>query len=131
MVHLKRVSHGVKEQSFLSCLVGYSVLPVSVNEIQGVKPLMLPFFSFLGQNCVGEPEDDLLEEFFPAFIRNSVLSRKPPMGSLLGPHKNTGAVSMCSGRSEQGCCSLPSGGGGLSRVSHRHSSPLSDLSGSE
>ncbi|XP_077677764.1 E3 ubiquitin-protein ligase TRAIP isoform X2 [Eretmochelys imbricata] len=43
------------------------------------------------ENWVGEPEDDPLEEFFPAFIRNSVLSWKPPMGSLLGPHKNTGA----------------------------------------
>ncbi|TFJ99520.1 oxysterol-binding protein 2 [Platysternon megacephalum] len=46
------------------------------------------------ENWAGEPEDDPLEEFFPAFIRNSVLSRKPPVGSLLGPHKNTGAVRM-------------------------------------
>uniref|UniRef100_A0A8C3F3Q2 TRAF interacting protein n=1 Tax=Chrysemys picta bellii TaxID=8478 RepID=A0A8C3F3Q2_CHRPI len=69
----------------------FSVISVSVNEIQGVKLLML---SFLGQNWAGEQEDDPLEEFFPAFIRNSVLSRKPPVSSLLGPHKNTGAVRM-------------------------------------
>ncbi|XP_050814657.1 E3 ubiquitin-protein ligase TRAIP isoform X2 [Gopherus flavomarginatus] len=46
------------------------------------------------ENWAGEPEEDSLEEFFPAFIRNSVLSRKPPVGSLLGPHKNSGAVRM-------------------------------------
>ncbi|XP_032638953.1 E3 ubiquitin-protein ligase TRAIP isoform X1 [Chelonoidis abingdonii] len=46
------------------------------------------------ENGAGEPEEDPLEEFFPAFIRNSVLSRKPPVGSLLGPHKNSGAVRM-------------------------------------
>uniref|UniRef100_A0A8C4Y3A4 TRAF interacting protein n=1 Tax=Gopherus evgoodei TaxID=1825980 RepID=A0A8C4Y3A4_9SAUR len=46
------------------------------------------------ENWAGEPEEDPLEEFFPAFIRNSVLSRKPPVGSLLGPHKNSGAVRM-------------------------------------
>ncbi|XP_065407512.1 E3 ubiquitin-protein ligase TRAIP isoform X7 [Chrysemys picta bellii] len=46
------------------------------------------------ENWAGEQEDDPLEEFFPAFIRNSVLSRKPPVSSLLGPHKNTGAVRM-------------------------------------
>ncbi|XP_044881340.1 E3 ubiquitin-protein ligase TRAIP isoform X3 [Mauremys mutica] len=46
------------------------------------------------ENWASEPEEDPLEEFFPAFIRNSVLSRKPPVGSLLGPHKNSGAVRM-------------------------------------
>ncbi|XP_067417366.1 E3 ubiquitin-protein ligase TRAIP isoform X2 [Emydura macquarii macquarii] len=44
------------------------------------------------ENWAGE--DDPLEELLPAFIRNSILSRKPAVGSLMGPHKNTGVVRM-------------------------------------
>uniref|UniRef100_A0A8C5X9V4 TRAF interacting protein n=1 Tax=Malurus cyaneus samueli TaxID=2593467 RepID=A0A8C5X9V4_9PASS len=36
--------------------------------------------------------DDTLKGFLPAFIRNSVLSKKPSLGSLLGRHKNMGTV---------------------------------------
>ncbi|NWI96637.1 TRAIP ligase, partial [Pitta sordida] len=44
------------------------------------------------ENWADDPEDDALKGLFPAFIRNSVLSKKPSSGSLLGPHKNMGAV---------------------------------------
>nr|XP_014434741.1 E3 ubiquitin-protein ligase TRAIP [Pelodiscus sinensis] len=44
------------------------------------------------ENWASEPEDDPREELFPAFIRNSVLSRKLPMGSLMGPRTNTGTL---------------------------------------
>ncbi|XP_074861179.1 E3 ubiquitin-protein ligase TRAIP isoform X2 [Carettochelys insculpta] len=46
------------------------------------------------ENWAGELEDDPLEELFPAFLKNSVLSRKPPIGSLMAPPKNTGTVRM-------------------------------------
>lgn len=41
-----------------------------------------------------DPDDDLLKGLLPAFIRNSVLSRKPSGSSSLGLHKNIGTVSM-------------------------------------
>lgn len=48
----------------------------------------------MGQNWADDPEDDALKGLLPAFIRNSVLSKKPSSGSLLGPHRNVGTVSM-------------------------------------
>lgn len=48
----------------------------------------------MGQNWADDLEDDALKGLLPAFIRNSVLSKKPSSGSLLAPHKNTGTVSM-------------------------------------
>ncbi|NWV04345.1 TRAIP ligase, partial [Ptilonorhynchus violaceus] len=44
------------------------------------------------ENWADDLEDDALKGLLPAFIRNSVLSKKPSLGSLLGPHKNMGAV---------------------------------------
>ncbi|NXP24945.1 TRAIP ligase, partial [Scytalopus superciliaris] len=44
------------------------------------------------ENWADDLEDDDLKGLLPAFIRNSVLSKKPSSGSLLGPHKNTGMV---------------------------------------
>ncbi|XP_030358123.1 E3 ubiquitin-protein ligase TRAIP isoform X2 [Strigops habroptila] len=44
------------------------------------------------ENWADDPEDDALKGLLPAFIRNSVLSKKPPSGSLLGPHRNVGIV---------------------------------------
>ncbi|KAM6062481.1 E3 ubiquitin-protein ligase TRAIP isoform 1-T1 [Chlamydotis macqueenii] len=44
------------------------------------------------ENWADDLEDDALKGLLPAFIRNSVLSKKPLSGSLLGPHKNTGTV---------------------------------------
>ncbi|NWW69877.1 TRAIP ligase, partial [Climacteris rufus] len=44
------------------------------------------------ENWADDLEDDALKGLLPAFIRNSVLSKKPSSGSLLGPHKNMGAV---------------------------------------
>lgn len=49
---------------------------------------------FVGQNWADDLEDETLKGLLPAFIRNSVLSKKQTPGSLLGPHKNTGTVSM-------------------------------------
>ncbi|NXX49602.1 TRAIP ligase, partial [Tricholaema leucomelas] len=46
------------------------------------------------ENWPDDLEDDALKGLFPAFIRNSVLSKKPSLGSFLGPHKNTGTVRM-------------------------------------
>ncbi|PKU31593.1 traf-interacting hypothetical protein [Limosa lapponica baueri] len=46
------------------------------------------------ENWADDVEDDALKGLLPAFIRNSVLSKKPSSGSLLGPHKNTGTVRM-------------------------------------
>ncbi|NWX68306.1 TRAIP ligase, partial [Alca torda] len=46
------------------------------------------------ENWADDLEDDALKGLLPAFIRNSVLSKKPSSGSLLGPHKNTGTVRM-------------------------------------
>nr|XP_013056314.2 E3 ubiquitin-protein ligase TRAIP [Anser cygnoides] len=46
------------------------------------------------ENWADDLEDETLKGLLPAFIRNSVLSKKPTPGSLLGPHKNTGAVRM-------------------------------------
>ncbi|NXK38612.1 TRAIP ligase, partial [Piprites chloris] len=44
------------------------------------------------ENWADDVEDDALKGLLPAFIRNSVLSKKPSLGSLLGPHKNMGTV---------------------------------------
>ncbi|NWU99179.1 TRAIP ligase, partial [Upupa epops] len=44
------------------------------------------------ETCTDDLEDDALKGLLPAFIRNSVLSKKPFLGSSLGPHKNTGTV---------------------------------------
>ncbi|NWU63413.1 TRAIP ligase, partial [Pterocles burchelli] len=44
------------------------------------------------ENWADDLEDDALKGLLPAFIRNSVLSKKPSSGSLLGPHKNVGTV---------------------------------------
>ncbi|NWR37988.1 TRAIP ligase, partial [Tachuris rubrigastra] len=44
------------------------------------------------ENWADDMEDDALKGLLPAFIRNSVLSKKPSLGSLLGPHKNMGIV---------------------------------------
>ncbi|KFO92603.1 TRAF-interacting protein, partial [Buceros rhinoceros silvestris] len=46
------------------------------------------------ENWADDLEDDALKGLVPTFIRNSVLSKKPSSGSLLGPHKNTGTVRM-------------------------------------
>uniref|UniRef100_A0A8D0EGA6 TRAF interacting protein n=1 Tax=Strix occidentalis caurina TaxID=311401 RepID=A0A8D0EGA6_STROC len=46
------------------------------------------------ENWADDLEDDALKGLLPAFIRNSVLSKKPSSGSLLGPHKNMGTVRM-------------------------------------
>ncbi|XP_054022914.1 E3 ubiquitin-protein ligase TRAIP [Dryobates pubescens] len=46
------------------------------------------------ENWADDLEDDALQGLLPAFIRNSVLSKKPSSGSFLGPHKNTGTVRM-------------------------------------
>ncbi|NXM96452.1 TRAIP ligase, partial [Sylvia borin] len=44
------------------------------------------------ENGADDLEDDALKGLLPAFIRNSVLSKKPSSGGLLGSHKNMGAV---------------------------------------
>ncbi|NXC73915.1 TRAIP ligase, partial [Anhinga anhinga] len=46
------------------------------------------------ENWADDLEDDALKGLLPACIRNSVLSKKPSSGSLLGPHKNMGTVRM-------------------------------------
>ncbi|NXT34406.1 TRAIP ligase, partial [Pelecanoides urinatrix] len=46
------------------------------------------------ENWADDLEDDALKGLLPAFIRNSVFSKKPSSGSLLGPHKNMGTVRM-------------------------------------
>ncbi|XP_064012523.1 E3 ubiquitin-protein ligase TRAIP [Pogoniulus pusillus] len=46
------------------------------------------------ENWPDDLEDDALKGLLPAFIRNSVFSKKPSLGSFLGPHKNTGTVRM-------------------------------------
>ncbi|NXQ81539.1 TRAIP ligase, partial [Nyctibius grandis] len=46
------------------------------------------------ENWADDLEEDSLKGLLPAFIRNSVLSRKPSSGSLLGPRKNMGTVRM-------------------------------------
>ncbi|NWW95576.1 TRAIP ligase, partial [Rhynochetos jubatus] len=46
------------------------------------------------ENWADDLEDDALKGLLPAFIRNSVLSKKSSSGSLLGPHKNMGTVRM-------------------------------------
>ncbi|NWX45638.1 TRAIP ligase, partial [Steatornis caripensis] len=46
------------------------------------------------ENWADDLEDDALKGLLPAFIRNSVLSKKPSSGSLLGPHTNMGTVRM-------------------------------------
>lgn len=48
----------------------------------------------MGQNWADDLEADALKGLLPTYIRNSVLAKKPSSGSLLGPHKNTGTVSM-------------------------------------
>ncbi|NXC49344.1 TRAIP ligase, partial [Penelope pileata] len=44
------------------------------------------------ENWGDDLEDKTLKGFLPAFIRNSVFSKKPMTGSMLGPHKNMGKV---------------------------------------
>uniref|UniRef100_A0A8D2LAT1 TRAF interacting protein n=1 Tax=Varanus komodoensis TaxID=61221 RepID=A0A8D2LAT1_VARKO len=40
----------------------------------------------------GEADDENLEDLLPAFIRNSVLSKKPPVNGTLMPQRNTGII---------------------------------------
>ncbi|POI30564.1 hypothetical protein CIB84_005687 [Bambusicola thoracicus] len=49
------------------------------------------------ENWGDDLEDETLKGFLPAFIRNSVFSKKPVSGSLLGPHRNVGKVSSAVG----------------------------------
>ncbi|KAJ6667776.1 hypothetical protein lerEdw1_016097 [Lerista edwardsae] len=44
------------------------------------------------ENSSCDPENEHLEDLLPAFIRNSVLSKKPQMNSMLVPQRNTGMV---------------------------------------
>ncbi|NWU33346.1 TRAIP ligase, partial [Hylia prasina] len=44
------------------------------------------------ENGADDLEDDALKGLLPTFIRNSVLSKKPSCGGLLGSHKNMGSV---------------------------------------
>ncbi|XP_062441631.1 E3 ubiquitin-protein ligase TRAIP [Rhea pennata] len=44
------------------------------------------------ENLADDLEDEALKGLLPAFIRNSVLSKKPSSGSLLGPPKHVGTV---------------------------------------
>ncbi|NXR20049.1 TRAIP ligase, partial [Cinclus mexicanus] len=46
------------------------------------------------ENGADDLEDDALKGLLPAFIRNSVFSRKSPSRGLLGSHKNMGSVRM-------------------------------------
>ncbi|NXR40115.1 TRAIP ligase, partial [Zosterops hypoxanthus] len=46
------------------------------------------------ENGADDLEDDALKGLLPAFIRNSVLSKKPSLGGLPGSHKNMGVVRM-------------------------------------
>ncbi|KFV42358.1 TRAF-interacting protein, partial [Tyto alba] len=46
------------------------------------------------ENWPDDLEDDAFKGLLPAFMRNSILSKKPSSGSLLGPHKNIGTVRM-------------------------------------
>ncbi|XP_054243477.1 E3 ubiquitin-protein ligase TRAIP [Indicator indicator] len=46
------------------------------------------------ENWADDLEDDTFKGLLPAFIRNSLLSKKPSSGSFLGSHKNTGTVRM-------------------------------------
>ncbi|NXG53199.1 TRAIP ligase, partial [Psilopogon haemacephalus] len=46
------------------------------------------------ENWADDLEDDALKGLLPAFVRNSVLSKKSSLGSFLGPHKNMGTVRM-------------------------------------
>ncbi|XP_061473756.1 E3 ubiquitin-protein ligase TRAIP [Rhineura floridana] len=44
------------------------------------------------ENCSGDTDDEHLEDLLPAFIRNSVLSKRPPVNNMLAPQRNTGIV---------------------------------------
>ncbi|XP_053158586.1 E3 ubiquitin-protein ligase TRAIP isoform X2 [Hemicordylus capensis] len=44
------------------------------------------------ENCSCDTDDELLEDLLPAFIRNSVLSKRTPMNRMLMPQTNTGMV---------------------------------------
>uniref|UniRef100_A0A8C6ZT15 TRAF interacting protein n=1 Tax=Nothoprocta perdicaria TaxID=30464 RepID=A0A8C6ZT15_NOTPE len=44
------------------------------------------------ENWADDLEDEALQGLLPAFVRNSVLSKKAPSGSLLPPRKHVGAV---------------------------------------
>ncbi|NWU26621.1 TRAIP ligase, partial [Dyaphorophyia castanea] len=44
------------------------------------------------ENGADDLEDDALKGLLPAFIRNSVLSKRPSSGGLRGPHNNMGSV---------------------------------------
>ncbi|XP_060096051.1 E3 ubiquitin-protein ligase TRAIP isoform X2 [Heteronotia binoei] len=46
------------------------------------------------ENCSADAEGEHLEDFLPAFIRNSVLSRRPPGSSHLMPQRSIGIVRM-------------------------------------
>ncbi|NWW14440.1 TRAIP ligase, partial [Oreocharis arfaki] len=46
------------------------------------------------ENRADDLEDYALKGLLPPFIRNSVLSKKPSLGSLRGPHSNMGSVRM-------------------------------------
>ncbi|KAK2534263.1 hypothetical protein Q9233_004107 [Columba guinea] len=46
------------------------------------------------ENWADDLEDDALKGLLPGFIRNSVISKKPSLGSLLALPKNTGTVRM-------------------------------------
>lgn len=45
------------------------------------------------QSCSADTDDEHLEDLLPAFIRNSVMSKRPPASNMLVPQRNTGIVS--------------------------------------
>ncbi|XP_077182163.1 E3 ubiquitin-protein ligase TRAIP isoform X2 [Paroedura picta] len=54
------------------------------------------------ENCSAEAEGEHLEDFLPAFIRNSVLSKRPPGTSQLMPPRNIGIETACRSRPKKG-----------------------------
>nr|XP_028574451.1 E3 ubiquitin-protein ligase TRAIP isoform X2 [Podarcis muralis] len=44
------------------------------------------------ESCSADTDDEHLEDLLPAFIRNSVMSKRPPASNMLVPQRNTGIV---------------------------------------
>ncbi|XP_032996458.1 E3 ubiquitin-protein ligase TRAIP [Lacerta agilis] len=44
------------------------------------------------ESCSADTDDEHLEDLLPAFIRNSVKSKRPPASNMVAPQRNTGIV---------------------------------------
>uniref|UniRef100_A0A6J0TBX9 E3 ubiquitin-protein ligase TRAIP n=1 Tax=Pogona vitticeps TaxID=103695 RepID=A0A6J0TBX9_9SAUR len=64
---------------------------IRLDENPASMPNVTRFLDGAVENCSHDTDDDHLEDLLPAFIKNSILSKRPPV-NMLGRQNNTGIV---------------------------------------